>query len=316
MKKIVLILAIFSLVIVIAGCQAKATVLGPQDAEAKALDFINNNLVEPGSKVSIKDFADDGSVYKMKVVLNDGNEVDAFLTKDGKTFFPQGFDIEEISSQSAGENTDQPAENLPKTDKPKVELFIMSHCPYGTQIEKGILPVLALLGDKINFALKFCDYAMHGQTELNEQLNQYCIQKEQNDKLQTYLACFLEAGDGDGCIAKAGIDQSNLKDCVAKADKEYGVTAKFEKHRNFGGDEASPVHIDINIDDNMAVFTESENSDVDMEKRDRFIYKLFKKGRRYDYIIKKIKKKTGQKLSRGRISQIVVAMKKMEEKSK
>ena len=37
----------------------------------------------------------------------------------------------------------------PKKEKPEVELFVMSHCPFGTQIEKGMLPVARLLGDKI-----------------------------------------------------------------------------------------------------------------------------------------------------------------------
>ena len=40
---------------------------------------------------------------------------------------------------------------------------------------------------------------------------------------------------------------------------------------------------------------------------------MFKKGRSYDYIIKKIKRRTGQKLSTGRISQIVTKMKEMEK---
>ncbi|MBU3941884.1 MAG: hypothetical protein KKF74_03150, partial [Nanoarchaeota archaeon] len=49
---------------------------------------------------------------------------------------------------------------MPKKDKPEVELFVMSHCPYGTQIEKGMLPVARLLGDKIDFNIRFCSYAM------------------------------------------------------------------------------------------------------------------------------------------------------------
>lgn len=54
----------------------------------------------------------------------------------------------------------------------------MSHCPYGLQMEKGIIPVVETLGDSIDFQVKFCDYAMHGQTELDEQVLQYCIMKE------------------------------------------------------------------------------------------------------------------------------------------
>ncbi|MBD3359256.1 MAG: hypothetical protein GF365_00910 [Candidatus Buchananbacteria bacterium] len=238
MKKISLIISLFILAMAISGCQSKPTVLGPEKAQARALDFINENLVAPGNEVEIKDVIDDGSVYKMTAVLNDGNELDIFLTKDGKTFFPEGMNIEEISAKNnnnSNDSTNQPAAEIPKTDKPNVELFVMSHCPYGTQIEKGILPVIDLLGDKIDFELKFCDYAMHGQEELNEQLNQYCIQKEQNNKLQAYLQCFLEAGEGEACLKQVGIDQSQLKNCVAQTDQEYKVTANFENKQGWKG---------------------------------------------------------------------------------
>lgn len=237
MKKISLIIAFFILAIAISGCQSKPTVLGPEKAQARALDFINENLVASGNEVEIKEVVDDGSVYKMTAILNDGNELDVFLTKDGKTFFPEGMNIDEMSAENNNSNNaaSQPAAEVPKTDKPNVELFVMSHCPYGTQIEKGILPVIDLLGDKIDFELKFCDYAMHGQEELNEQLNQYCIQKEQNNKLQAYLQCFLEAGEGDVCLEQVGINQSQLENCVAQANQEYKVTANFENKQGWKG---------------------------------------------------------------------------------
>ena len=103
----------------------------------------------------------------------------------------------------------------------------MSHCPYGTQIEKGMLPVLETLDDKIDFELKFCTYAMHGEKELQEQLRQYCIQKEEPDKLVSFLSCFLEADESDKCVAEVGINSSKLASCVAATDKEYKVIESF-----------------------------------------------------------------------------------------
>lgn len=119
--------------------------------------------------------------------------------------------------------------DVPKSDKPDIELFVMSHCPYGTQMEKGILPVVKELGDKIDFELKFVNYAMHPtQGEVEEQLNQYCIQKEQNDKFLDYLACFLEDGNGEKCLTKIGIDQTELSTCTGKTDKEFDVIKNLE----------------------------------------------------------------------------------------
>ena len=79
-----------------------------------------------------------------------------------------------------------------KSDKPNVELFVMSHCPFGTQAEKGIIPVVNLLKNKINFSVKFVDYSMHGKSEIDENTLQYCIQKEESKKYIPYLTCFLE----------------------------------------------------------------------------------------------------------------------------
>lgn len=124
---------------------------------------------------------------------------------------------------------------MEKKDKPTVELFVMSHCPYGTQIEKGMLPVAELLGDKIDFDIKFCDYAMHGEKELNEQLIQYCIQNRQNDKYLDYLKCFLEAGNSETCLTQVGIDQDVLDKCVAATDKEYKVTEGFNDKTTYKG---------------------------------------------------------------------------------
>ena len=124
---------------------------------------------------------------------------------------------------------------MEKKDVPEVELFVMSHCPFGTQVEKGILPVAELLGSKINFKVKFVDYAMHGEKEVYEELNQYCIQKEQSDKFLTYLKCFLEEGDGSSCIKETNIDEAKLKTCAANTDNTFKITANLNNKATWKG---------------------------------------------------------------------------------
>lgn len=137
---------------------------------------------------------------------------------------------------------------IPKADKPVVNLFVMSHCPYGTQIEKGIIPVYSLLGDKIDGSIDFVYYAMHGEIEINEELNQYCIQKEQNDKFLNYLTCFLAEGDGESCLDDVGINKSKLQACVEKTDKKYNVMSDFQDEATWlsGAYPLFNVQIDLN----------------------------------------------------------------------
>lgn len=171
--------------------------------------------------------------------------VPTYVSTDGKIMTFQETDLTKEPQVQAPENV--PVE-IEKKDKPKVELFVMSHCPYGTQMEKGIIPVIETLGDGIDFELKFCDYAMHGETELKEQLLQYCIQKEQKEKLLPYLKCFLKEGKSSECIVSASIDKTKLDACIESTDKEYKVMDNFKN--NVGYVSQFPG-FDVYKDDNM-----------------------------------------------------------------
>jgi hypothetical protein len=235
MKKFLLVFALF-LTLGLTGCSALdalkiSKVLKPEEAKAKAEKFINENLIQPGSEVSITDIKEENGLYKLTVKLSSGESIDSFLSKDGTKFYPQVYDIAVLEAEkngntnSAGNTT--AGQDVPKTDKPVVELFVMAYCPYGTQIEKGMLPVANALKDKIDLKIKFCDYAMHGEQEVDEQLNQYCIETEQGDKYLSYLKCFLDAGKGADCLKSTGIDTGKMDACVASTDKKYKVKANF-----------------------------------------------------------------------------------------
>ncbi|HOW37253.1 MAG TPA: hypothetical protein PLK34_03325, partial [Candidatus Pacearchaeota archaeon] len=151
-----------------------------------------------------------------------------YFTKDGKFIAPETGLIPtklEQTDTNTNTNTNTQTSQVPKTDKPAIELFVMSHCPYGTQAEKGLIPVIELLRDKVDFKLRFVYYAMHPSAgEMEEQTRQYCIQKEQSEKLIPYLKCFLKAGDSNSCLTEAKIDQTQMNTCVSNADKEFKIT--------------------------------------------------------------------------------------------
>lgn len=141
---------------------------------------------------------------------------------------------------------------MEKKAKPVVDLFVMSHCPFGTQIEKGIIPVIEELGDDVDFNLRFVHYAMHADKEVYEQLNQYCIREEQESKLLSYLKCFLKAGDGEACLKEANIDTDKLDSCVEKADEGFSITANFEDKSTWLGN-YPPFNIDKVLTDKYGV---------------------------------------------------------------
>ncbi len=69
-----------------------ATDVSLQDAEAKAVNFVNTNLLQAPFTAKVTSSDDVGSLYLVTLDVA-GQSVDSYLTKDGKLFFPQGFDV-------------------------------------------------------------------------------------------------------------------------------------------------------------------------------------------------------------------------------
>lgn len=190
----------------------------------KTEKFIKENLVQAGTELKIADFQKEGDLYKMTVSVGT-QDIVAYVTKDGKKFFPQVVDLDKKNETAEASNKAKPvAEASQKKDVPEVELFVMSYCPYGVQAEKGILPVVKKLGSKVDFKIKFVGYTMHGKKEVDENVNQYCIQKEEPAKFANYLECFAKDSDSAKCATSAKINTSKINACVAAADKEFKIT--------------------------------------------------------------------------------------------
>ena len=209
--------------------------ISESDMENLALDFFNTKLSQsPGTFESIEEVS---GVYAVNVAY-DGQTVPLYFTKDGN-WIAQGGELMPISDEkpsNAGSDTnpdagsDAPAPDVVKSDKPKVELFVMTHCPYGTQAEKGMVPVLDLLGDKIDGDIKFVHYFMHegpGE-EPDETPIQVCLREEQSDKYLDYLTCFLEDGSSERCLDATGGNKGLLNSCVENKAADYYATDSEE----------------------------------------------------------------------------------------
>ena len=214
--------------------------LSPTEAQAKALEFINKNLVSgtTATITQITDYSD--TLYKLSVQVGT-NTIESYISKDGKQFFPQAMNMDELADGGTNASTTTAAStpvaptDIPKSAKPLVELFIMSHCPYGTQIEKGMVSVMDTLKNKADIQIKFVNYAMHGQTEVEDNITQYCIGTEQNAKYTSFLSCYLKAGDAKGCVASTGIDQNKFNTCYNATDKKYKILANFNDKTTWNG---------------------------------------------------------------------------------
>jgi plastocyanin len=65
-------------------------------AEEKVLNYVNTNLLAPPFVAEVKDKAELDNLYKFTLSVA-GQEVESYVTLDGKLFFPRGFELNETT---------------------------------------------------------------------------------------------------------------------------------------------------------------------------------------------------------------------------
>jgi len=201
----------------------------------KAMEYINEMVKGQGQSASLISWSEEGGLYKIDFKIGD-NQYQSFITKDGKYLFTYGIDLTKKIEEATGtEETETQPTQVEKREKPDVKLFVMSYCPFGLQMEKALLPVWQLLKDKADIGIYFVDYIMHGKKEMEENLRQYCIQKEEKEKFLAYLECFAKNGSYENseiykdCLKEIGINENKLNSCYEKTDKEFKISENFSE---------------------------------------------------------------------------------------
>jgi len=222
------VLGVLALILLIGnfGGMTGGIITGGVVNEGVAQDAVLNFVKSQGADAEIVGVEDDGNFYQVTILFQ-GQEIPLYVTKDGE-FLVQGLTPLKVAPQTAPPQQ-QPTE-VPKSDKPKVELFVMTHCPYGTQAEKGFIPAILELGDSIDASIKFVHYFLH-EPEETETPIEVCIREEQEDKFLPYLKCFLEDGDSDRCLTEVKVNKAKLNTCISsgKADEYYAADSALSE---------------------------------------------------------------------------------------
>ena len=191
--------------------------MGGEAAGKKIVTYLNERT---GGGVEYVSYVDNGNLYEVTVSYQN-QKIPVYITKDGKYFVQGAIPIDDSATNATDTPAQETPKDVPKSDKPKVELFVMTHCPYGTQAEKGFIPAMKELGSNVDAKIRFVHYFMHGDKEETETYNQICIREEMSSKYIDYLSCFLEDSDSARCLTKVGIDKLALDNCVKNKAKGY-----------------------------------------------------------------------------------------------
>ena len=232
--------------------------LSSKQAGENFVDYFNSM----GAQIEYVDSVDLGDyLYQVTILATgeDGNsrEIPVYVTKDG-SYYSSG--IMPLIQEEVAPVQQEPAapQGVVKSDKPLVQLFVMTHCPYGTQAEKGFTPAMRALSEVADLEIRFVHYYMHedycdlngnGGLDLQEELDtsegdclslgnwmgqeptetprQVCIREEQSNKFISYLECFLgktrTQDDAVACELEMGIDSVALAECIVtgRAEEYY-----------------------------------------------------------------------------------------------
>jgi hypothetical protein len=164
-----------------------------QDCGRTVISYLNANLVQAGSTAELVSVAEKNGVYEITTRYQARN-IRLYATRDCSLLFTNSFDLKASTPQP----TQAPVPV--KSSRPSVDLFVMAFCPYGTQAEGAMQPVVNLLGTKANITVRYIATvqgttvgsvsSLHGPTEAQEDLRQLCIHEYYPQQFWQYVSTF------------------------------------------------------------------------------------------------------------------------------
>jgi len=111
--------------------------LSPQQAAEKAINYINQNLLQGGATASLINVVEENGIYKFRLKIGQ-NEYDSYVTKNGKLLFIEGIDLEKARKKveepkgepTIGDFLVSEDEICKEDGKPIVYFFGSKRCPH------------------------------------------------------------------------------------------------------------------------------------------------------------------------------------------
>lgn len=135
----------------------------------------------------------------------------------------------------------------------KLDLFVMSQCPYGAKAMIAMQDALGAFGDELDLDVHFIGdeqggalTSMHGQAEVDEDIREVCTTKlyPKNNQFMKYLACRskdYKNAEWKPCATEAGMDPAKIQACFDGEGKDLlRESFKYAASLGFG---ASPTFL-------------------------------------------------------------------------
>jgi hypothetical protein len=183
--------------------------------------------------------------------LNSGETKGQLMPKNAFTKFrmtPQHLWVAAFVAVLLGTAAATPAKKVKKdtAGAAKLEMFVMSQCPYGVQVENAIAPVKKQLGDRLDVSIHYIGsgdksslQSLHGPSEVKGDILQLCVNKLAPAKTLDFIICQNKnprAVDSNwqDCAKEVGVDQKKLSACAEGDTGKTLLAASFEEAKNRG----------------------------------------------------------------------------------
>ncbi|MEI7961491.1 MAG: hypothetical protein WCI04_04095 [archaeon] len=197
-------------------------------------NYINTNLiVDANVRAKILDVNDlGGGLYSLNYeIIQNGAQVSVgnVYSGAGQLIIGQAFDMAKpLPKQNTTPQTPPATTEPVKTDKPQVDLYVMSFCPFGNQAENTFVPDFNLLKNKIDFNVHFIVsvdgntvQSLHGPAEVAQNKREACVAKYYGNVAWLNFAVNVNnnCGSDGSCWESAAnafnIDVAKINTCVA-----------------------------------------------------------------------------------------------------
>ena len=132
-----------------------------------------------------------------------------------------------------------------KAGAAKLDMFVMSQCPYGVQVENAVAPVKKQLGDRLEVSIHYIGkgdksnlQSMHGPAEVKGDILQLCVNKLAPAKSLDFIACQNKnpraVDNWKDCAKEIGVDQGKLSACAEHDEGKTLLAASFEEAKKRG----------------------------------------------------------------------------------
>ncbi len=134
---------------------------------------------------------------------------------------------------------------------PTLNLYVMSHCPFGIRAEDIILGFISNFNNELKLHIRYIvskqgenNFAsLHGSAELDEDLHQIAIQKLYNNKFYSYLLCYNSSMNRDKCLKDNTINKNEIDSFVQSGQAEKILNSDFLTTEKLGINASPTLYI-------------------------------------------------------------------------